>query len=88
MIIGKEFENVELLGPAIVVPLDSFIFDSCTFDGTFETTFRAVPPGTRLNGVIGLRQVTFRGCRFRRVGLWAIPPVIDQFGRDFLRDEQ
>jgi hypothetical protein len=88
MIVGKEFANLEILGPAIIVPLDSFVFDACAFDGTFDTTFHAIEPGTRLNGVIGLRQVTFQGCRFQRVGVWAIPAVIHQFGQDFLRGEQ
>jgi hypothetical protein len=85
MIEGRQFENVEIRGPAILVPLDNNVFADCTFDGTFESVFRAVPDGTVLVGVIGLRAVAFRGCRFRNVGIWGPEELIQQAGQAFLR---
>jgi hypothetical protein len=88
MIEGRQFENVEIRGPAILVPLDNVAFEGCSFDGSFEVVFRSFPEGTVVMGVIGLRGVAFRGCRFRNVGIWGPEPLIQQFGRDFLRDSE
>ena len=84
MIEGRQFENVEIRGPAILAPLDNVSFIGCSFDGTFETVFRAVPDGTVLVGVIGLRAIVFRGCRFRNVGIWGPDALIQQAGQAFL----
>lgn len=85
MIEGQQFENVEIRGPAILVPLDNIVFSNCSFDGTFDTVFRALPEGTVLQGVIGLRGVAFRGCQFRNVGIWGPDALIQEFGLDFLQ---
>lgn len=85
LIEGRSFENVEIRGPAILVPLDNIAFVGCSFDGSFDAVFHSFPEGTVVIGVIGLRGVSFRGCQFRNVGIWGPEPLIQKFGQEFLK---
>jgi hypothetical protein len=78
MIDGVEFEDCEILGPAIVVPLDTVAFESSSFDGPPEAWLWEVPPDRPLVGVIGLTNVRFYKCRFRHVGIAAPAEIIEQ----------
>ena len=67
----RKFEDCEILGPAVLAPLNSVHFLNSSFDGTFGGIFREVPEGQLLVGVIGLQRVVFDRCKFTNIGIVA-----------------
>jgi len=65
----RRFEDCEILGPAVLAPLEGVHFLSGSFDGPFEAVFREVPEGTPIRGVVGLRRVIFDRCTFTNIGI-------------------
>lgn len=65
----RRFEDCEILGPAVLAPLEGVHFLNSTFDGVFEAVFREVPDGLLLIGVVALRRVIFDRCKFTNIGI-------------------
>jgi hypothetical protein len=65
----RKFEDAEILGPAVLAPLEGVHFLNSMFEGTFESVFREVPEGQMLLGVVGLQRVIFDRCKFTNIGI-------------------
>jgi hypothetical protein len=76
LIEDRKFEGAEILGPAVLAPLEGVHIANSTFGGTFDSVFREVPEGQALTGVVGLRRVVFDGCRFINIGFVGTPEFI------------
>jgi hypothetical protein len=77
---GITFENCQIVGPAVLLPLENCTFRSNTFEGDEEAILWELrPPRTRVLGVIALRSCVFVGCRFTRIGIAGPPELIAQF---------
>lgn len=68
------FENCNIVGPAVLAPLDGTVISNTTWDAPDLDAVLWVIPSERLNilGAIGLLRCTLVGCRFQRIGI-AIP---------------
>lgn len=86
MIENQVFEDCEIRGPAMLALVGQFEMSNCVFDGTFDSLFFEVAEGRHVLGVIGVRGVAFRRCRFVNVGMLGTQDMIQAFGKDFLRD--
>lgn len=76
---NKTFENTLIVGPAIIAPLDHVTMEHNVFDGDAESLFLEVPSGRRLLGVVGLRNVTFKRCEFRNIGIAGTHESLEYF---------
>lgn len=80
---GLTFENCELVGPAVIVPLSTTI-QGCSWDGSPEGIFWVIPDDrTSVIGAIGLQDCHLVGCRIRQVGLAVPESSADDFRRGF-----
>jgi hypothetical protein len=79
MIEDVHFEDCEILGPALLVPLDHVSFDETSFDGHPDAFLWEVSEDRIMIGVIGLRNVRFYRCRMKHIGLVGTPEVIKKF---------
>lgn len=79
LITNTRYVDCEILGPAILAPLDTVNFQDSNFDAPAEAIFYTVDPDRPAVGVIGLMNVEFRECRFKNVGIIAIADVITKF---------
>lgn len=78
----RRFEDCMLVGPAVLVLLDSVDLISCGFEGSAEAMLWELPADrTQVQGAIGLRRCSFIGCRFQRVGFAGTPEVMEMFRR-------
>lgn len=80
-IIGQEFEDCEIHGPAVIVPDGTNVFDECTWEAarSIESLLWEVPAGKTVVGALALTRCTFRRCKFRGVGIAGAKPLIDAF---------
>jgi hypothetical protein len=69
MISERTFEDSQLWGPSILLPVGNIEFDGCTFDAPWEIIVIPAPAGRYLPGVIALKDVLFRRCAFSGVGI-------------------
>jgi len=81
LIENHQFEDCEVLGPAILVPLDHVDFGDVAFDAALDAVFYEIEGDRGMTGVIGLRRVSFRACRLRNVGVMATHEVIEKLRR-------
>jgi hypothetical protein len=83
---GYSFTECNIFGPAILLAVspDNRI-EASRFDGDPVSTLWIVDPEDRprLTGVIGVKQCTFKKCRFRNVGLVVASKDLDNFRRGF-----
>lgn len=84
----RQFEDVEIRGPAVLAPLMGVAFIDSVFEGSFDTMVIVVDDGAVKQGIIGLQQVSFRRCRFRNVALIGTSEFAQQFGQHFLREPE
>lgn len=66
------FEDCVLQGPSVLVIHDDVRFTKSPLNGP-EVIWQNHRPGAPFAGTIGLRRVTFRGCRFKNVGFVTNP---------------
>ena len=67
---GFDFNDCDIVGPAVLAVLDHVTMTHNSFDGDMESVLWEVPrTRTRVLGAIGIRNCTFRDCRFHRIGL-------------------
>jgi hypothetical protein len=78
-----EFDDCELLGPAVVAPLENLTIDGSNFDAPPEALFIEVEDGRYVVGVIALRNVTIRNCRIRNVAILGTRESIAAFRSGF-----
>lgn len=79
------FENCQIVGPAVLAPLEDTTINGCSFDsqGPLELFWLIPPTRESVIGAIGLVRVEFFACRFQRIGL-AVPEAhAEQFLRGF-----
>jgi hypothetical protein len=79
LIEDMEFDDCELLGPAIVAPLDHVEIDGASFDAPPDALLIEVAEDRLVVGVIGLRRVKIHNCRIRNVGIIGTPASIAEF---------
>jgi hypothetical protein len=78
------FENCTVQGPAVLVPLEGVNILQSRWDGDLSAIIWPIPPSRdRVIGVVGVRNVTFTGCRFERVGLAVPEAQVDEVVRGF-----
>jgi hypothetical protein len=78
------FEKCQLVGPAILVPLDGTEIANCVWDGVAEGIFWQFPSDRQLLiGAIGLLRCKVYGCRMTRLGLAVPENKMDQVRRGF-----
>lgn len=79
------FMNCEVVGPAVLAPLDGTTISGCSFDTEGESQLFWLVPSTRRSviGAIGLLRVGFYSCRFRRIGLAVPEDRLADFRRGF-----
>jgi hypothetical protein len=80
MIENRTFEEDIIRGPAVLAPLTGTTLEGITFDEPPEHVLLELPKNTVQVGFIGLRNVTFRDCRFQIIGIAGDPDLIRQFG--------
>lgn len=79
---GFEFENCEIIGPAVIAVLDHNDFINSSFDGDFEALLWEIPhTRQRVVGAIGVKNCRFVGCKFRRIGFAGPAEFIVAFRR-------
>jgi hypothetical protein len=83
LIEDRKFEDCEILGPAVLAPLEGVHFLNSQFEGPFESVFREVPEGVSLRGVVGLRRVIFDRCEFTNIGIVGTEDFIQMAARGF-----
>jgi hypothetical protein len=88
MISHRQFQDVEIRGPAVLALLGGVSMVSCGFDGTFESIIIIVPDGSTKVGVIGLLQVSFLRCQFRNVALIGTEELAQTFGQQLLNHDE
>lgn len=71
------FINCELIGPAVVVPVDCQI-EGCGWDGRdLNDLVWGMKEGRDPIGAMVFRRYRFIGCHFRRIGLAPLPSQVD-----------
>lgn len=88
MIVDTEYEDCLILGPAILASLEGGSVSGCTFDADPERLFLEVPIGKTMVGVVGLRNVDFRRCRFQNVGFVATEQQVLDYCKAFWIDDE
>jgi hypothetical protein len=83
MVEDEHFENALIVGPAIIAPLGENTFANCTFEGSPDSIFYEVPPERVLVGVVGIRNVTFDGCRLSGIGIIGTSDSLKAFREGF-----
>ena|ERR1700722_12133995 len=78
-VIDRVFEDSIILGPSVLALFENVIFDGVAISGDPEAALIEIPPGKNLQGIIGLRNVTFRRCWFQDIAIIGPPEVIQQF---------
>ena len=68
---GLTFQNCQIIGPTVLVPLGSTAIVHCTYDAPdIDAIFWEIPEGrTAVVGAIAALDCTFSTCRFFNVGL-------------------
>jgi hypothetical protein len=75
------FENCKLVGPAVIVPMDSE-FSNCGWLGEPDALIWEIPEErTLILGAIGLVRCRFYGCTFERIGMGLRGDAAEQFRR-------
>jgi hypothetical protein len=82
-IVDQTFEQALILGPAVILPAEKATFIRSGFVGPPETVFIEIPVGKQVQGVVGLRNVTFVDCVFQDCAIIGTADMIKQF-RDAL----
>jgi hypothetical protein len=82
MITRCQFENCELLGPAVLLIVGGVTVENSSFDG--PGTFLTVDTDREYFGMIGVRDTKFINCVFRNVGIAAGQDTINEFLADVL----
>lgn len=74
IVADAQFINVEIIGPGILVLNGSVRIENCNFDanGADALLWPIDDDRGEVTGAIGLKNVKFTGCQFRRVGLAAL----------------
>jgi hypothetical protein len=62
---NRTFERSLIAGPAIILPVEKVVFERSGFQGTPDSIFIEIPAGKQVQGVVGLRNVTFTDCIFQ-----------------------
>lgn len=78
----REFQNVVILGPAVIAPLEGIHIHGCTWEGDTknpDAIFIEVEDNRPLVGVVGLRNVQFTNCVFRNIGIVGPHATIEFF---------
>jgi len=85
LIEDHEFVDCEIVGPAIVVPLDHVNINNVHFDAPPDALFYEVPPERTMVGVIGLRRVSIENCRMRQIGLMGTAESVAKLKQGLVR---
>jgi hypothetical protein len=62
---NRTFERSLIAGPAVILPVEKVTFERTGFQGTPDSIFIEIPVGKQVQGVVGLRNVTFTECVFQ-----------------------
>lgn len=86
LIENADFEDCEIHGPAVALPLAGGEISGCSFDGPVDAVFWEIAPERSYVGVIGMKNVSFRGCRFRNVGFVGTAEFVETARRGMAQD--
>ncbi|HLM86924.1 MAG TPA: hypothetical protein VK272_12125 [Solirubrobacteraceae bacterium] len=75
-VLNREFEDSMILGPAVIAPFEAVTFEDITISGSLDAALIEIPTGKTLQGVIGLRHVTFRRCWLMDIAIIGPPGII------------
>jgi len=60
--------------------INNNIIDHCHFNGSWESILFVLPQlGQHINGIVGIRDTTFRRCSFHNIGLLVTPQDAESF---------
>lgn len=79
MIANRTFDGDTLVGPAVIVLLEDVKLDGITFETDADALFIVIPQGSRVVGVIGLKNVELRNCTFQNIAIAGTPEDIARF---------
>lgn len=79
---GRVFEDVLILGPAVIVPLGNFEMTSCNWQGNVEGMFLH-PETSWIEGAIGVKDCVFRRCTFRKIGFTGGEDILGKIKQGF-----
>ena len=74
---GYIFNDCQISGPGIVIPLDNVTMTRCSFPGP-DVVF-AIPMPRNYYGFIVLKNCTFESCKFEGVGIAGDASFVDGF---------
>jgi hypothetical protein len=83
----KTFEKVSFVGPAMITPIANVTMNGTIFDtdgGPPEATYLEVPDNTYTVGVIGLKDVIVKNCRFTRIQVVGDKAIIAKIKADVI----
>jgi hypothetical protein len=78
---GYIFNDCQIAGPGVVLPLENVTMSDCSFPDT-DVVFTVEMPRTYY-GFIPLKNCTFQSCKFEGVGIAGDAPFVDQFLAEF-----
>lgn len=73
---GFIFNDCQIIGPAVLMPVRDTHFNDCTFEAA--EVFTEAEDGRPYFGVVGLVACTFERCRFERIGIHGPKDFVDQ----------
>jgi len=79
MVENRLWTGAIIRGPAVVSPVNNIQFIHCAFEASAEATFLVIPDGQPLMGIVGLRNVSFKECRFRGIRIAVTPENHERF---------
>ncbi len=68
-VVDRVFERAIILGPAVMLPFEKVVFERVGFTGTVDAMLIEIPAGKAVQGVVGLRSVTFIDCIFQDIAI-------------------
>jgi hypothetical protein len=86
---GKHFRNCDIIGPAILLPIQTVVFTGILFDIADDTMESIIwlpnPAATRVVGAIGVDCCKFEGGRFTNIGFTGTAEVLSALRKIRLR---
>lgn len=78
-LVGFEFVNCLIIGPAIIAVLDRVSLVNNTFEGEPSSILWEIPLHKTVLGPVGVTDCSFTNCTFRAIGLAGPPDFIAKF---------
>jgi hypothetical protein len=80
---GKTFEDCVIFGPALIAFVPPGNISDCTWRGDPDSLFIEVVPKERAIGIVGIKDCTFRRCRFVGIGMIGPKEAVEHWKKGF-----